>query len=216
MKDAIPKRRLELEKLESDCRALKSLLAPLRLVYLPPETLGEIFGHVLEGCAPMSIPYQLRTICLVCKIWRNAALATPRLWNTLFIKLRKGCRHERVGKWLARAGCLPRRVGIRAVSGTAGRCPDKCPFGNLDFTRLLTQDSVQDLSLECDYMVCLENMLQAVKSFETSSFRPWKSLKSLRLDAWNWTPASDLESKIDFPRYLPLSLTSLQLNTPTF
>ncbi|TEB15826.1 hypothetical protein FA13DRAFT_1569964, partial [Coprinellus micaceus] len=65
----------------------KAVLSPCRRI--PPDILGEIFLQTSRGGNDQDppAPYQaiVTTLVLVCKKWRDAAIAVPRLWSKLRI-----------------------------------------------------------------------------------------------------------------------------------
>ncbi|KAJ7154283.1 hypothetical protein C8R46DRAFT_448588 [Mycena filopes] len=81
---------------------------------LPPEILGEIFMHCLEGLGeivpnPKNAPLLL---CNICRRWREVALSTPRLWSSLAVDFGaiSDCHGTQLGvyrDWLMRARKAP-------------------------------------------------------------------------------------------------------------
>ncbi|KAF9049327.1 hypothetical protein BDZ89DRAFT_978266 [Hymenopellis radicata] len=62
-----------------------AILTPIRR--LPVEILQEIFGHCLpakQSCAASQAPLVLTRVCV---LWRQVAIGTPRLWDTLVMRL---------------------------------------------------------------------------------------------------------------------------------
>ncbi|KAJ7766714.1 hypothetical protein B0H16DRAFT_1882746 [Mycena metata] len=58
----------------------------LSILALPPEILGEIFVHSLPewpGPDPRNAP---ESLCRVCRLFREVAVSTPRLWNSLRVE----------------------------------------------------------------------------------------------------------------------------------
>ncbi|KAJ7766736.1 hypothetical protein B0H16DRAFT_371824 [Mycena metata] len=92
----------------------------------PPEILGEIFIHCLEGADPVfpcpeSAPLLL---CRICRRWRDVALSTPALWSSVFLDLDKladpGCYDASSSytvsrQWLDNARAIPLSLGLADI-----------------------------------------------------------------------------------------------------
>ncbi|KAJ7282985.1 hypothetical protein C8J57DRAFT_1463550 [Mycena rebaudengoi] len=113
---------LQLEDLER--RTADARLDPYYPVLtLPPEIASDIF----QCCLPVGRICPLSTeaplvLLAICRTWRSIALATPALWNHLFLNIDEGQQHwalrvperleEFIGTWFGRALALPLSLGI--------------------------------------------------------------------------------------------------------
>ncbi|KAJ7685674.1 hypothetical protein DFH06DRAFT_1159123 [Mycena polygramma] len=89
---------------------------------LPPEIVAQIFMHCLPAAkfiAP-NITAAPLILCGVCRLWREVALSTPRLWNSLFLSfdlmLRKGAYVDLYQMWLSRARGSPLSLRLQGSS----------------------------------------------------------------------------------------------------
>ncbi|KAJ7940156.1 hypothetical protein B0H13DRAFT_1454893, partial [Mycena leptocephala] len=76
---------------------------------LPPEILAEIFIHCLptqEFVTPDLTTAPL-ILCGICRRWREVALSTPKLWNSLFLQLNTYKTADFCQMWLSRARGAP-------------------------------------------------------------------------------------------------------------
>ncbi|TEB28473.1 hypothetical protein FA13DRAFT_1711775 [Coprinellus micaceus] len=144
----------ELEKLHTERRMYESLLAPLRCLNIPPEVMGEV-----------------QALCLVCRSWRKAALAAPRLWATLEVKwIERNTTFGKVRTWTSRAGTLPRKLGINAAFMESPPCDEDCPLRKPDLVMLLAEAPIQHLSIR---------------------------KRSLRTDLWEWRELGNINDDDD-------------------
>ncbi|KAE9395212.1 hypothetical protein BT96DRAFT_826593, partial [Gymnopus androsaceus JB14] len=100
--------------------AHRALASPVRQI--PPETLAEIFVQ----CLPTEPAYPVRNLneapllfTMICRHWRNVALAAPLLWNSLHLFLpphlsEDACSRRIAGvtMWLKRSGSLPLSISF--------------------------------------------------------------------------------------------------------
>ncbi|KAF5335158.1 hypothetical protein D9611_010862 [Ephemerocybe angulata] len=211
---AIDELQLKLKPHESKRQDYKSLLSPLRRGVIPPEILGEIFWYAVE-------PYPVNRVGLVCKSWRDIALTTPSLWQTVIAPY--GDAPINVGKlqaWTARAGTLPKTVGIGLNRRSRCECHresevDTCRLASPELIRFLTNGPVLDaVSLRCCTDYCLNRLFAArvAKSDESTLARSWDSIRhlSLKIDGW-----STQQEQWQFLHNLP-PVPSLVLDTPVF
>ena len=84
-------------------RIYTAILSPIRRV--PPEIWAEIFQHELADMFVFSA---------VCRMWRHAALSSPRLWNIVMIDLEDTFHHDLKGPeldflttWIGRSKAIP-------------------------------------------------------------------------------------------------------------
>ncbi|CAK5270549.1 unnamed protein product [Mycena citricolor] len=115
---ALSVRRSELARLVA---AHTALLSPIRR--LPPDVLREIFLWCLPTShhPTMSVRHAPLLLGRVCGLWREVALATPRLWARVHIveprmdtasqRLVDGCL-QLTEMWLARSGVLPLEISF--------------------------------------------------------------------------------------------------------
>ncbi|KAF8967967.1 hypothetical protein BDZ97DRAFT_484087 [Flammula alnicola] len=100
-------------------KLLRSVRAAIRIrrrilsaVYrTPPEVWGQIFVFCLATNEEYLEPGQDTApllLCRICHMWRNAAIHTPALWNSLVISLRGQATSKAfVQTWIGRSGALP-------------------------------------------------------------------------------------------------------------
>lgn len=134
---------------------------------VPLELLGEAFAAVLSGTrSPCDIPDTLVLLNLVCKTWRNAAMAMPRLWSSLGVDLRDGMDFQQVARWLSRAGNAPRFLTVDTGMGSDHSDALGCLVVASGFTDFLsTGPSLYRLSIhtgETDCYAYLSTHLKAV------------------------------------------------------
>ncbi|KAL0070014.1 hypothetical protein AAF712_002911 [Marasmius tenuissimus] len=118
----------------------RALAAPFRR--LPADIWGEIFVHCLPRnqlnvaiCTVEEAPLLLTTIC---RAWREVALTTPRLWNSVHIfgtepptplqndyshKARQAQVLQGIKMWLDRSGSLPLTLSICVADNTPPMSP---------------------------------------------------------------------------------------------
>jgi hypothetical protein len=203
----------ELEKLHTERRMYESLLA-LRCLNIPPEVMGEVFGHVVGDCPSDKMAEQVQALCLVCRSWRKAALAAPRLWATLEVKwIERNTTFGKVRTWTSRAGTLPRKLGINAAFMESPPCDEYCPLRKPDLVMLLAEAPIQHLSIRNEYVKCLEHLFDAVMAR-----RPWGCMESLRTDLWEWRELGNINDDDELMFHVlhrfPKSLKSLHLVLP--
>lgn len=175
--------RLHVQQLEAQTQTYRALLAPLRRGLIPHEILAEIFRDVVSMVEDhRKVSEQVITICLVCKNWREVAVATPHLWTDLQVSLvQKQDTLNRVQLWVDRAGWMPKKLWISGICG-AHRAPlgQGCPLKNTGLARVLaTTPSIEELSLECNNMGCFQTLICELMSPLLQRVpRPWSCLKS--------------------------------------
>ncbi|KAK7017599.1 F-box domain-containing protein [Favolaschia claudopus] len=75
---------------------------------LPDEIIAEMFLHFVPEypkCSPAAGPRSPMRLTHICRLWREIALATPRLWRAMSLSLRSPFSLHNL--WLNRAGSLP-------------------------------------------------------------------------------------------------------------
>ena len=186
-----------------------SVPSPITPPDVPLEIWGEIFLNVLSS-SPLKVTTQVPTLCLVCKEWRDAALAMPRLWPVLQVDV--GCRLscDRLKSWFLHSQGLP-----KAVTFTESWTPDSnLSLPHQEIAKFLVEGPILDqLSLCCYSMVCLQSIVDDVGSLLCASRNPgaWESLRSLALDIRHW---GDEPLRNDCLQQLPPSLSHLSLVLP--
>ncbi|KAJ7148401.1 hypothetical protein C8R43DRAFT_517904 [Mycena crocata] len=89
------------------------------VVTLPTEITSEIFTQFLPlypSCPPMTGSSSPTLLTLICRSWRNIALANPALWRAIALD----ATHENDGAqkllqlWLSRSGCRPLSIYVDA------------------------------------------------------------------------------------------------------
>ncbi|KAJ2926626.1 hypothetical protein H1R20_g10464, partial [Candolleomyces eurysporus] len=219
VKSQIERLQRQLKELEGQRHSYQALLSPLRRI--PLEIHGEIFAHILADIDPENserpVDTALINLCLVCRAWRNAALATPRLWNHLVLDgLPTSLRSEVVSHWFSRSGVAPNTLQVFGDSHEGCQGPEGCEFSNVGLAKLLTDGpQLSHLVFSCTSSQCLRNFIDLMKTMETGKPRPWDTLKSLKLSfshEWN-EPASPSESIF---LHIPSSVTTFHLFVPYY
>ncbi|KAF6744933.1 hypothetical protein DFP72DRAFT_927220 [Ephemerocybe angulata] len=207
IQSAIIDLQLQIEEHEARRKVYKTLLSPYAVVF---------FRYAIEP------HYPVNRVGLVCKSWRDIALTTPSLWQTVIAP--SGDAPINVGKlqaWTARAGTLPKTVGIVGLNRRSFNCAchlesevDICRLASPELVRFLTDGPVLDaVSLRCYTHYCLNRLFARVaKSDESTLARSWDSIRhmSLKINEWS-TPAHGLQWQ--FLHNLP-PVSSLFLDTP--
>ncbi|KAF7979283.1 hypothetical protein HWV62_42982 [Athelia sp. TMB] len=107
------------EELVQFAQVHERLLAPERR--LPLEIIARVFLHSVQSTDQPADAVRVRgTLCAVCKIWRDVAIATQELWTSFSLIQRANPTRDIVdmsATWLARAGALPISVEVRNLSG---------------------------------------------------------------------------------------------------
>jgi hypothetical protein len=240
LRQEISTRERSIAALLAECESYKALLSPLRS---PAEILGEIFHHTLqidESDRDYTIDEQLCDICLVCKAWRQAALATPRLWSTIEsfpLDARSPGDLGRAKAWFQRAGSLPRTIGLVErdhgdeereyddasddeevlVIGEVIREAAPCPLKDPSLAAFLAEASgLERVTLSCHSMQCLQGLMDGIEAKARCAPRSWDSMRSLELRVEDGFWDDDDPPKVDLLRRLPHSLIQLQLDLPCF
>ncbi|KAJ3936099.1 MAG: hypothetical protein NXY57DRAFT_987197, partial [Lentinula lateritia] len=114
------------EKINNYIGAHQALMSPIRQI--PSETLADIFVWCLpaDRNAVRSLKEAPLLLTTICRNWRQVALDTPRLWNSLHIFLPPYLSDIAVSKraigvktWLQRSGSLPLSISfhVKPLSG---------------------------------------------------------------------------------------------------
>ena len=103
---------------------------------LPRDTLAEIFVRCLPEVSlwPTIVGRSTKNVaplllCNVCSTWRTVALATPRLWQTLFLDFKRATPKSKVTEeavamthiWIRRSGVLPLTLSLQVKPCRAGK-----------------------------------------------------------------------------------------------
>jgi hypothetical protein len=171
--------------------------------------LGEIFCEVLEA-SEFGEAFQATRICLVCKAWREVALATPWLWVSVRVWMEQLVDFKKVKAWLSRSGSLPKRLDVNGEDSCTGGF-DGCILSTTGLANMLAEGPVlEELSLSCTSPECCHNLFKRTMAIETKGPRAWDSLQFLNLDMcedWGGEGA-------DFFHLLPRSLRSFSFRFP--
>ncbi|KAK7018499.1 F-box domain-containing protein [Favolaschia claudopus] len=107
---------LELERalavLRSQRSALKERLAAYKypVLTLPNEVIAEIFVHFIPeypACPPLAGSQSPILLTHICRLWREIAHSTPKLWRAVSLSSRNPFSLNPNNIWLGRAGCFP-------------------------------------------------------------------------------------------------------------
>ncbi|KAJ7019861.1 hypothetical protein C8F04DRAFT_324968 [Mycena alexandri] len=95
---------------------------------LPPEIVSEIFLKFLPiypGIPPLSGVLSPLLLCRICRQWREIALSTPALWNTIRMDITRpwdddkaAAQLELVRAWLSRSGDYPLSITLTDSSNS--------------------------------------------------------------------------------------------------
>ncbi|KAK7034525.1 hypothetical protein VNI00_012372 [Paramarasmius palmivorus] len=107
----------------------RSLLSPIRRV--PVDIIREIFAHCLPTLSLPTANVKEAPLLLtrVCRSWREAAITTPCLWNSVHVSLPSPqappitdsyrllikTKSEGIQVWLGRSGSMPLRISLQAL-----------------------------------------------------------------------------------------------------
>ncbi|TEB40211.1 hypothetical protein FA13DRAFT_1704264 [Coprinellus micaceus] len=181
-----------------------------------------------------SAPYQkfVTTLVLVCKKWRDAAIAVPRLWSKLRIDSKdNSLTVEALLDWFGRSGSIPKDLNIysrRKCDGIAAskknirtqrNWSQQCFFGNTkcSFASRILAEAPSQMPGTCNSLAfcprahgCAQNFTQAFEHFPLPSASGWSTAKEFNPGAcwWKGWPAAPYF----FSRLVPPSATSLSLS----
>ncbi|KAK7017593.1 F-box domain-containing protein [Favolaschia claudopus] len=105
---------LDLERALSVLRSQRSVVKERLDVYkypvltLPNEVIAEIFVHFIPeypACPPLRGSQSPILLTHICRLWREIAHATPKLWRAVSLSSRNPFSLD--PNWLSRAGCFP-------------------------------------------------------------------------------------------------------------
>ncbi|TEB18804.1 hypothetical protein FA13DRAFT_1802988 [Coprinellus micaceus] len=224
---AIARLQNELKILQSECETYESLLSPLRRNAVPLEILGLIFTKaVLNSQNSLPSDEQVQRICLVCRGWRNAALATPAIWGQLELKGSPPVNFATIQRWLSRAGTLPRRLSIIdecSHEGIDEDHPTVCPWVEAGLPALLTEaPTPKELILILNEGQCLQHLLNAIQKLNfderPDAWELWDSIQDLQFVANQWHDPSYshcLHSDL-LNCFSQESMSSLSVTLPSF
>ncbi|KAK7018478.1 F-box domain-containing protein [Favolaschia claudopus] len=143
MDTACAQDRARLAELEHQIQELERTLAALRLeecavkdrlnaykypvLSLPHEIVAEIFLRFIPAypaCPPLAGSESPVLLTHICRMWRETALATPRLWRAVCLSAMERASFNPNYIWLNRAGCCPLSIRLNerdsyALSGPA-------------------------------------------------------------------------------------------------
>lgn len=182
-------------RIESYIEAHRALASPIR--HIPSETLAEIFMQCLPTSALRS-SYPVRDLNVapllltkICRHWRNVALNTPQLWNSLHIFLPSqltpsACSQRIAGMklWLRRSGALPLSLSFHGsilVEGLMTDRKDLAAISQENMERMISEslmpfsDRFRDIDLSLT--------LPIFATFNKLSPSTFPTLESLRVNA---------------------------------
>jgi hypothetical protein len=205
-------------ELESQLEHHKNVLSPWRRI--PIEMLGEIFVHVVPLTLDKAGRKELINLCLVCRMWRDAAQLTNRLWGGLRVEL-IGSREPSwndISKWLERSGDYPRTLAIK-VRTEHFPCASigSCLLASSGLPRFLAKGiPISNLILSSTNAACFEQTILGIKSHGTQDgkVRPWDTISSLSISIKYQCDILDVTNFLSIG--MPPSLTSFTLSPPTW
>ncbi|KAF5335137.1 hypothetical protein D9611_010881 [Ephemerocybe angulata] len=207
---AIDRLRRELQTLEAECKAYESLLAPIN--YIPVEVLGDIFSFAVQT-SKITIQTQVSTLCLVCKAWRDVALATPSLWAHVNRReMNRPLDVEMLRTWFLRARGHPKRLRIDALC-TEGcwEAANDCFLASTAIADFLAHGpALDELALWSSSTKCMENLVDLIKPGQSPS---WDRIRSIHVGMTEWHSSSTI-AEWRFLEQLP-PVTSLILDLPS-
>jgi hypothetical protein len=219
LKRKIAELRSQLQELEEELHHHKAVLSPIRRI--PAEVLGQVVTLVL----PVTLSYwerrQLLNFCLVCKPWRDAALAARWIWRSVGVGLDELYHaFEEIGFWLNRSGDFPKSLEVLMNHGFESDDDDgldaECKSANRVLAQSLTDGPILDhLHLRYHDSRCFGNLVKALHSYSAiakSKIRPWDCLRSLSLEFQDdWAESEDPSQSrfrhVISPRTSPLSVS---------
>lgn len=217
-RDEEERQRVQLERAHvmAERDALGRLLSPLR--GFPEDILSEIFTTVsrAEG---NDLGSWVVNLCLVCRVWRNVAVGTPKLWSHVRLC---GCYLARLdidklSRWFARSGGVARHLemGYLDCGCEHGQQTDDRGLDST-LTHILSHGpSVHKLSLIHVSPTRLWTLARHMKETKSGhGDRPWDSLKELRVYVSSdirqrQASISLLQLLRDLPSVLSFQLTGL-------
>ncbi|RXW23157.1 hypothetical protein EST38_g2684 [Candolleomyces aberdarensis] len=218
LRSRIAELKSQLQGLEEELPQHEAVLFPVRRI--PVKVLGKVFSLALPTTLDDKDREQLLNFCLVCKPWRDAALAAESLWSRVRVET---CRNsfEKIVSWYNKSRDSPKslEVAIELCNGEED-CADlgsECKSGNVVLAKLLTDGPILDhLYLNYQGSNCFWNLVEALHFYDTISkpkTRPWDCLRSLALGFdWDWEEPDD-NSESTF-HHIPSSVTSLSFRLP--
>ncbi|KAJ3546458.1 hypothetical protein NMY22_g2048 [Coprinellus aureogranulatus] len=221
-------------------RQYQVVLSPCRR--LPPDILAEVFLRIPpedEDDDAESYQEIVKPLVLVCKKWRDAAVAAPRLWSKLCIRLSKkqSPAVAPLSSWLGRSGNVPKKLSIHSADCSVLReKPSRsrfitrppydrryrtcfngnpyCVFATPALAEALCKmkGRCDSISLGCSSSACAQNFARSLRSTLSSSGcdgATWHTAKSFIVLGRRWQ--SWPASPHFLSRIVPASVTSLQL-----
>lgn len=134
---------------------------------------------------------QVIAICLVCRLWRDIALKTPELWNSLIVRVKFTEQvTQRVKQWFLRSGDTPRSLAVY-IPGTARHedcwADESCEVVSPELAAFLLDgpQRIDHISFIFPSSGCCASLVDTLKEYRSKStsrlFEPWDTLKSLRI-----------------------------------
>ncbi|KAF6763395.1 hypothetical protein DFP72DRAFT_530263 [Ephemerocybe angulata] len=224
-----------IQQMKEKRQAYALLSAPIRRV--PLDTVGEILAAAIQDSTigKAENRKELIRLCLVCRTWREAALATHRLWATFDVtvnglsKWTHSLSHS-AENWLNRSGTLPKSLKIMALRAhyCAGGHNECAHLATPALAKLLVLGPpIAELTLRSSYSSCFVQLIRQVRRMKATDNGSWSRIRTLNLalhNNWDEFPVRedatlDLDEDVDtLPtsifQHLP-HITSFHLELPS-
>lgn len=214
----------EIQELERERKFFKPMLSPIRR--MPLEIMGEIFVQALEQNSLRRT--SLSRLCRVCKGWRDAAVSTPRLWQTTTLDLSaESPSYEAVSARINNARGLPRTLHIvleecGTWSNDRDNCASseggKCCLTETVLFEVLRRVQLDKVTIRCPTPQCFRLLFAYLHTVTRSVNGPphppsWDCIKSVSLFWQSWRDEwENLQPKL--LDVLPKSLKDFQVVLP--
>ncbi|KAK7017592.1 F-box domain-containing protein [Favolaschia claudopus] len=115
---------LELERALSVLRSQRSVVKERLDAYKYPvltlanEVIAEIFVHFIPeypACPPLAGLQSPILLTHICRLWREIAHSTPKLWRAVSLSSRDSFSLDPNNIWLSRAGCFPLAIRMNEI-----------------------------------------------------------------------------------------------------
>ncbi|KAK7018491.1 F-box domain-containing protein [Favolaschia claudopus] len=117
---------LELELAFATLRSQRSVVKERLDTYkypvltLPNEVIADIFVHFIPeypACPPLGGSQSPLLLTRICRLWREIAHATPKLWRAVSLPIRNPFPLDPKNIWLSRAGFFPLAIRMNETDG---------------------------------------------------------------------------------------------------
>ncbi|KAF5335181.1 hypothetical protein D9611_010952 [Ephemerocybe angulata] len=224
-----------IQQMKQKRQAYAFLSAPIRRV--PLDIVGEILAAAIQDSTigKAENRKELIRLCLVCRTWREAALATHRLWATFDVTVNglstwtHSLSHS-AENWLNRSGTVSKTLKIMALKGhfCGGRHNECAHLATPALAKLLVLGPpIAELSLRSSYSSCFVQLIRQVRRMKVTDNGSWSGIRTLKLalhTIWDEFPIGqnatlDMDEDIDtLPtsifQHLP-HITSFHLELPS-